>query len=152
MFHRIGQARGTGKLAGKQRGKMTLAQRRALALDQELNEDALAPEHEGRGQRAFGHGGDRGNGPRRWPVVAADGCRDTAPEQIRCAQHWHHVVRVAITVIEAVGMADQPGLEGGGNRRRGRDRSRPGLRHGMKPGPWQGGAHGVSTPARNGCS
>ncbi|KAG1448480.1 hypothetical protein G6F57_016836 [Rhizopus arrhizus] len=108
-FHGVGQRGGAGVFAGQQRPHPGVGQGRIRAAQQVFDEDALAPGHEGAGDRPLGH---LGHGLDR---IADVGARQTAlirrhadSEEARVGQPGQHRGGVQAAVVQGIGMLVQP--------------------------------------------
>ncbi len=107
-LHGIGQAGGTGQLAGQQLWQQARAQRLVGALQQVLDKGALAPTYESGSQRAAGNGSDGLDGVGHLPARTAQGRVDAHAQQLRFGNLRQHVLRLAQAPIYGLGIGIQP--------------------------------------------
>ena len=117
-FHGVRQAAGACLRASQQAGQAALGQRAVLALQQEFDEAALAPEDKGRRYRLLGDVGDGVDGVAHVTARAAVLLRHADGQQLVAGQRGKYSFCQFRRLVELVGMHVQPVIEVAHVRRR----------------------------------
>ncbi|CRO84631.1 hypothetical protein PAERUG_P3_North_West_16_VIM_2_07_06_04988 [Pseudomonas aeruginosa] len=128
-LHRVGQPGGAGQAAGQQVAEQALAQFLVGTLQQVLDEGALAPEDERRGQRARRHCGHPLHRVGERAAGAAEAFLHRHAEHAGGGQARQQRGGIGVAAVEGVGLAVEPVAQG--RVKHGRHSLR---RRGMPPG------------------